>query len=121
MSTNIFSLDSKVAIYVPSTVNTNELDKNSLQKYFENLVLAEFSELFGGATATSARGAWMSPEAGLVTEDVTVIYSFCRDDDFKDNFDKVVALAGLICKGMQQEAVTLEYNNKVAFITPEMS
>ena len=121
MSTNIFTLDSKVAIYVPSTVNTNELAKNSLTKYYENLVLAEFSDLFGGATATSARGAWMSPGAGLVTEDVTVIYSFCRDDDFKNNFDKVVALAGLICKGMKQEAVTLEYNNKVAFITPDMS
>lgn len=120
MSTNIFSLDSKVAIYVPSTVNTNELAKNSLTKYFENLVLSEFSALFGGATATSARGAWLSSGAGLVTEDVTVIYSFCKDADFQNNFDKIVALAGLVCKGMKQEAVTLEYNNKVAFITPEM-
>ena len=117
MKTNIFTLDSKVAIYVPSTNNVSELDKNALQYYFENLILSEFSEMFGGATAQKAVGGWLSEKNGLIKEDVTIIYSFCKDSDFQKNANKVINLAKRVCIEMKQEAVTLEYNNKIAFIT----
>ncbi len=55
-----FDLDSKVAIYVPSTVAVNNDDSEGLQEKFTREVLSLFSRWFGGATATDALGGWVS-------------------------------------------------------------
>lgn len=108
-----FDLDSKVAIYVPSTTNVNESCDNSAMV---KRVLAKLSDLFGGATATDAIGGWNSLECGLVTERVTIVYSFCKSEDFANHFDEVLGICEAIKEEMSQEAVTLEYNGLVKFI-----
>ena len=117
MLTDIFTLDSKVAVYVPSTNNVNEADAAGLQSKFVAVLMAEFSRLFGGATTTAAVGGWMAANGQIVTENVQIVYSVCTGADFERNAAVVVGLAKRICKEMKQEAVTLEYNNRVAFIT----
>ena len=117
MLTDIFTLDSKVAIYVPSTNNVSEADAAGLQTKFVNTLIAEFSRMFGGATAMDVRGGWMCDNGQIVTENVQIVYSFCTGAAFEANAAAVVGLAKRICKEMSQEAVTLEYNNGVAFIT----
>lgn len=108
-----FDLDSKVAVYVPSTVNVNEsCDSSAMVRR----VLSKLSELFGGATATKAIGGWMSLEAGLVTEEVTIVYSFCKSDDFANHFNEILELCEAIKVEMSQEAVTLEYNGQIKFV-----
>lgn len=108
-----FDLDSKIAIYVPSTVNVNESCNNSAMV---RRVLSKLSELFGGATATPAIGGWMSSEAGLVTEKITIVYSFCKAEQFGEHFDEVLGLCEAIKREMSQEAVTLEYNGQIKFV-----
>lgn len=117
MLTDIFTLDSKVAVYVPSTNNVSEADAAGLQAKFVAVLMAEFGRMFGGATAMDVRGGWMCDNGQIVTEDVKIVYSFCTGADFERNAATVVGLAKRICKEMSQEAVTLEYNNRVAFIT----
>lgn len=109
----VFDLDSKVAIYVPSTNNAVESCDNSMMV---KLVLSELSELFGGATATDAIGGWMSTEHGLITERVTIVYSFCKSEQFAENIERILDLCEAIKTEMNQEAVTLEYNGQVKFI-----
>lgn len=117
MLTDIFTLDSKVAVYVPSTNNVSEADAAGLQSKFVDVLMAEFSRMFGGATTTAAMGGWMAESGQIVTENVQIVYSFCTGAAFEQNAAAVVGLAKRICKEMKQEAVTLEYNNRVAFIT----
>lgn len=108
-----FDLSSRVAIYVPGTINVNQEMDNS---GYVTLVMSKLSEWFGGATASDARGGWVSPAAGLVIEKVTIIYAFCKEADLQSRFEDIIALCGQIRDEMHQEAVTLEVNGQIAFI-----
>lgn len=109
----VFDLDSKVAIYVPTTNNAVESCDNA---EMVKRVLTTLSNLFGGATATDAIGGWVSTEHGLITERVTIVYSFCKSEAFANNIDAILELCEAIKSEMNQEAVTLEYNGQVKFI-----
>ena len=88
----IFDLDSKVSIYVPSTTDVNKADNEGLQERFVNLTIKEFSELFGGATATDAIGGWFSKEKGIVTNvDATNV-----DITITNNCGETTGVGGLI-------------------------
>ena len=52
-----YDLDSKVSIYVPSTVNVNEPVDNKQQVI---AVIRQLSTMFGGATVSDAVGGWVS-------------------------------------------------------------
>ena len=54
----VVRLDSRVAIYVPSTTETDHPTDNRQQV---EEVAAKLSAMFGGATATEARGSWARP------------------------------------------------------------
>lgn len=73
-------------------------------------------QLVRGATATDAVGGWVSDTHGLITERVTIVYSFCKKEDFADHIEDILDLCETIKHEMNQEAVTLEYNGQVKFI-----
>lgn len=108
-----FDLSSSVAIYVPGTIDVNKEIDNSEHV---TLVMSKLSEWFGGATASDARGGWVSPAAGLVVEKVTIIYAFCKEIDLQNRFEDIIQLCSQIRDEMKQEAVTLEVNGQIAFI-----
>lgn len=108
-----FDLDSKVSIYVPSTVNVSEAVDNSEQV---KRVIKELSLLFGGATASEAVGGWVAESGETILERVTIVYSFCTSAQLREHFDDVYNIAERIKNEMSQEAVTLEINGQVKFI-----
>lgn len=108
-----FDLDSKVSVYVPSTVNVSEQVDNSEQ--VKN-VIRELSQLFGGATATQAVGGWVSESGETILERVTIVYSFCTSEQLREHFEDVYGIAQRIKQEMSQEAVTLEINGQVKFV-----
>ena len=108
-----FDLDSKVSVYVPSTVNVSEQTDNTEQV---KSVIRELSQLFGGATATQAVGGWVSESGETILERVTIVYSFCTSEQLRQHFEDVYAIAQRIKKEMSQEAVTLEINGQVKFV-----
>lgn len=115
MKTQLFSFDlnSKVAIYVPSTMNVNEECDNT--QYVKNTI-KQLSTWFGGATATPAIGGWASAAGEVVVENVSVVYSFCTADDLQKYAADIIALCESIKHEMRQEAVTLEINGQVKLV-----
>lgn len=108
-----FDLSSRVALYVPSTVDVNKAADNSEAV---NKVLTRFCEWFGGATASDARGGWVSPTEGLIVETITIVYAYCKEAALQEKFGKIIDLAEELKEEMKQEAITLEINGQIAFI-----
>ena len=100
-------------IYVPSTVNVNTAVDNSAAVAG---CLSFLSGLFGGATSTPARGAWLSDSAGLVLEDVTICYAFTNFWGFLRGRRAVLDYAKKLRDDMQQEAVSVEINGRLYFV-----
>ncbi len=109
----VVRLDSRVAIYVPSTTDTDQPTDNRHQV---EEVAAKLSAMFGGATATEARGYWVSQSAGLVGEAITIVYSNAAAEDIERHGAEIVAICQKIKREMKQEAVSLEINGEL-FLT----
>ena len=108
-----FDLDSKVAIYVPSTLNVNEQTDNS--GHVINII-RRLSTLFGGATASDAVGGWVSESGETVIEKVKIVYSFCTSDQLKEHISTIIEICENLKQDMSQEAITLEINGQVKFV-----
>ena len=106
-------LNSKVAIYIPSTINVNQTVNNSEQVKKACVFL---SGLFGGCTAVNGSGCWVSDTTGLVTEDVKIIYSFCSRLQLMKSKKSIFNYCRELCREMSQEAISLEINNQLYFV-----
>lgn len=100
-------------IYVPSTVNVNQEIDNSV--YVEKT--ARFlSENFGGCTCMPAHGSWVASDNSLVQESVTICYAFCNALAYYKAIATVRKFAHELCVEMSQEAISVEFNNKLSFV-----
>ena len=109
-----FSLNNKVSIYIPSTIDVDTTIDNT--KYV-NEITEHFCKMFGGATAQDVVGSWYSDDLKkVVTENVTIVYSNCSDDQLKDNINAVEDIAKKLCKNMTQECISLEVNGVLYFV-----
>ena len=109
----MFSLKSKITVYIPATVNINETIDNT---EFVNKAATLLSECFGGATSTEALGYWVSDTAGLVKENTTMVFAYAGEDDLKKNLDKVIDFCQDLKTEMKQDAIALELNGEMFFI-----
>ena len=100
-----FVLDRKIVLYIPATSGPAEAADNSKQV---NRAAAFLSEAFGGSTIHPGRGCWMSIEAGLVTEETTLVYAFTDAAGLEAEVDNVVDFMEALKIEMRQEAVSLE-------------
>lgn len=107
------ALTEKVAIYVPGTCGVDSAADTSA---YVQRIAGQLSGLFGGASAQTVSGYWLSPVAGLVQEKTTVVYSFCSPDALADHISDVEALARQLCKDLKQEAVTVEAFGACKFV-----
>lgn len=110
---NMFSLRSKVTVYIPATV---EVDKEIDNKEYVDRAATLLSDCFGGATSTEALGYWTSPTAGLVKEKTTMVFAYAGEEDLRNNLDKVIDFCENLKKEMTQEAIALELNGEMFFV-----
>lgn len=75
------TLPQRVALYVPSTTDTDKPTDNAAQV---ERVARAFCGWFGGATAQESTGFWMSDTAGLVRESVTIVFAACTADQLRE-------------------------------------
>lgn len=106
-------LDHRVSIYVPGTQGPATAADNAAQV---ERVAAEFSRMFGGATAQESTGFWMSDTAGLVRESVTIVYANCTAEQLREHLPDVLTLAQQIKAEMQQEALSCEIGSTLYII-----
>ena len=111
------SLQHRIAVIVPSTINANESASREVIDQWTKAAKMKFARLFGGFTAHNAVGGWVSLEHGLIEENVTVVSSF-TDDDGLGFLDKVKEFAGQMAEALGQEVVSLEVDHKLEFILP---
>lgn len=107
------TLPQRVALYVPSTTDTDKPTDNAAQV---ERVARDFCGWFGGATAQQNTGYWLSESAGLVREAVTIVYAACTAAQLREHLPDVLTLAQQIKAEMQQEAVSVEINGALYII-----
>ena len=110
---NLISLDCKVAIYVPGTV---EIDTEFCNEEQVRKTLEFLADTFGGSTENKAMGAWKTANGNLVTENVSYCFSFCTSEQLEQNIERVYSYCLEMKKEMGQEAVSLEVNNVLYFV-----
>ena len=98
---------------MPATNGVDTATDNTAQV---KRVASALSEYFGGATSTPALGYWLSPVAGLVAENTTVVFAYASDADLQQHIEEVVSLCEELKNEMGQEAVALEINGEMYFI-----
>jgi hypothetical protein len=108
----LIELSNNVKVYVPSTCGTKKIDNTVLV----TRTLAKLTDLFGGATSFEALGCWKSDTDGLIKERVTICQSYCTEAKILENIDTVVEICEVLKKDLNQEAVSLEVNNKLYLI-----
>lgn len=109
-------LTHKIAIYVPSTVNgNNPAPADQIDKWVRASKI-KLANLFGGFTSYVAQGGWFSAEHGLVEESIIVVLAY-TDDEGLTKLDKVNELAKEIANDMGQEAVSVEVDGTLNFIS----
>ena len=100
-------LNKKVTIYVPRTVDS-ETTKDTL------LYLALY---FGGATAISARGAWIDSSHELVVDDISLVYAYT--DTLTNKIGEVYVHCQYLRKELGEEEIALEIDGTLLFIKEE--
>lgn len=111
--TGVVELPQRVALYVPSTTDTDKPTDNAAQV---ERVASRFCEMFGGATAQESTGFWMSDTAGLVREAVTIVYAACTAAQLREHLPDVLQLAQQIKAEMQQEALSIQIDEALYII-----
>lgn len=107
------ALPQRVALYVPSTTDTDKPTDNAAQV---ERVARDFCGWFGGATAQPSAGYWLSDSAGLIREAVTIVYAACTAAQLREHLPDVLQLAQQIKQDMAQEAVSVEINGTLYII-----
>ena len=104
-------LKNKVSIYVPSTYHDAPAPDNVVNYYVQD-TLRQLAALYGGSTATTGKGFFMSEEKGAILDNVTICYSFCKKYKKSDLVK--------ICRNLKtvflQESIGLEINGHFYFV-----
>ena len=116
MNMKLNPLDTKVEVYVPSTVNVDESHKGRQDKWTDE-ALTRLADIFGGASCIPGIGAWVSKTKGLVKEPINIVYAYTTEKTLEEKRVSVLKLAIDICREMKQEAVTVIFNGKMYFVS----
>ena len=106
----------RIGLIIPSTVNVNEVASLETVGKWIKSAKVQFAEIFGGFTSYNAVGGWMSAQ-GLVEEPVTVVASFTNDHGL-NRLNEVKAFAAKMGRALSQEAVAVEVDHRLEFVTP---
>jgi hypothetical protein len=78
--------------------------------------LSLLSKEFGGATASSAMGAWVSNQGELIKENVTVVFAYARQEQLEESISRVYDFCLEMKNALTQEAIALEVNGEMYLI-----
>ena len=107
------SLTTKVAIYVPATVNIDVAIDNSNMVEKTSIFL---SDLFGGCTACNVSGYWITQEKKLVKENPVIVYAYTTEAKAQEAEEKIIDFVQQMGREMRQECISVEYCNRLYFV-----
>ncbi len=107
----------RVAIYVPTTIHDRPAPADVVC-YQRDKVAELLSRWFGGYTELRGSGGWYSEKKGkLIRETVYVVYAAADPATINAVLPRLVEVAQSIAVAMDQEAITVEVNGTVYFVT----
>lgn len=109
-------LNHRVAIFVPSTREGNK-PAPDLHTLWVRKAKELFATTFGGFTATPAVGGWFSPVHGLIEESVVIVHANTDDQGLAKGLPVVREFAVRLQQAMSQEAVSVEVDNSLEFVS----
>jgi hypothetical protein len=109
-------MNHKVGIIIPSTVNVDEVASVDVVGQWVSSAKTHFANLFGGFTCFNAVGGWMSAH-GIGEEPVTIVSAF-TDELGLHRLGDVKAFAAEMATGLSQEAVAIEVDHRMEFVSP---
>lgn len=107
------SLTTKIAIYVPSTCN---IDTPINNVYMVEKTAVFLSDIFGGCTAIEASGYWIDSNKKLIKEKPVVVYAYTTEEKAQEAEEKIISYVMDMKKEMNQECISVEYNNRLYFV-----
>jgi len=107
----------KIGVIIPTTLNGHESASPETIAEWVKAAKVKLANLFGGFTASSAVGGWLSPIYGLVEEPVTIVSSFTDESGLK-RLPEVKAFAAKMAEALEQEAVAIELDSSLEFVRP---
>lgn len=114
-------LNHMVAIYVPSTFAVGGKATPVLIEKWSFAAKQMMAKLFGGFTAYHAQGGWVSHDGtGLVSENILVVKAYTNDVGLSQHLETVKQFAAEMAADMLQEAVSVEVDNTLDFVSPKM-
>lgn len=106
-------LNAFVSVYVPSTKNGNQALSRVERDTAITHTAVFFSSHFGGCTAISGVGFYLSNSGELIREDITIIKAYTEN---KDSLNIARIEANYIKESLSQESVLLETSEGIEFI-----
>jgi hypothetical protein len=106
----------RLGLIIPSTVNISKPASPELVRRWVKRAKVRFAELFGGYTSHDAVGGWLSG-VGLVEEAVTIVASY-TDDQGLNRLADVTEFALQMALALSQEAVAIEIDHRLEFVSP---
>ena len=105
-------LDNQIAIYIPSTNGSRQIDSTR----YANRALKLLSSLFGGSTiesqprAHNVRGAWADSSGNLISENITIVESYTDKKTLSEHIDTVRKWSLELKHELNQESLALRIN-----------
>jgi hypothetical protein len=119
--TESFELPMEMAVYVPSTDKANIIiSKRDYASRIEE-VETYLSDLFGGYSAVSVDGGYVSDDKGLIQEDVTRVATFGSTENFESKFTKLINKVVDWCNKWGQESMGFEFEGDMFYIDKKAS
>ena len=111
-------LDNKVEVYVPSSKHGGpDPIIEPIRQGWLDKVQAVMVDLFGGCSVVEAFGSYLSNDGELQRQRVSVVYSYCSEENMLGCIKEIWDLAGRMRIGMVQECVAVVVNGQMSLIS----
>lgn len=112
-----FELPLELVVYVPSTKEANQIiSKNEMQQRVKS-VEKYLSKLFGGFSASSVDGGYVSSDKGLIEEDVVKVTAFATIEALEKNINELMRQIKKWCQLWSQESIGLEFEGDLFYVS----
>ena len=112
----MLTLSNRLGIYIPATTGSIEISATEHRQRATKIGIL-FSSYFGGGTNINDQtGFWLSADNDLVTEPSILVYSYCDDDNYNENWPNVIRLAGKLAITWEQDAISILDNTELCLL-----
>ena len=103
--------NNKLSLYVPSTINVNEINKN-----FEKVINKVQEKINQKTTRNYTQGAWREEKGNLVYEDICILTIDVVADNFEKKLNDFITIANELKQELTQEGISIGINNGLMII-----